>query len=440
MNTLNDKNDITGGTPVSKQQGHQVRFRSSDEALNRGFEWAKAMALSYVREGFPAGPCYEAALPNRSAFCMRDVSHQALGAHFLGLSAHNRNMMKLFAENISQSKDWCSFWEICYSGEPCPADYKSDSRFWYNLPANFDVLTTCGRLAEWTGDIGYLTDPAMARFHSLSMNEFVKRWDRDGDGIVDRVFEDNARGIASYDEEEFSGYVAASDTLALEAAAYFEAARMYRLLGKEKEASDAEREGTAVADIYRNEWWNDAEKHYENTLYKDKSKGGVFTCTKAGFPLRYNLITDPEKIKAQLDYLIKHTPERNIEEQTYVPEILWKYKRDDEAMKLWLHLTDENCARREYPEVSFAMAETLITGYLGISVSAENHAVDIRPAVPEGQWAEAEDIPLWNGFIGLRVDGGKSVTLENRSGHSLTLRCGTENVSVPDSQTAVCSL
>ena len=418
-----------------KQPSHQIGFRSSLDALNKGFAWAKETALSYVREDVPVGPCYEAALPGREAFCMRDASHQALGAHFLGLLPHNRNIMNRFAEYISPSKDWCSFWEVSFYGGTCPVDYTSDERFWYNLPANFDVLTTCGRLAEWTGDCGYLTDPAMARFHSVSMHEFVRHWDRDGDGIVDRNDADRARGIASYDEDEFNGYAAAADTLALEAAAYFEAARMYRLLGEEADAAEMERAGTAVADSYRNGWWNEEERRYENNLYADGSLGGIFTCAKAGFPLRYGLITDPKKREAQLDYLIRQTPARTIEDQTYVPEILWKYGKDDEALKLWLHFADENCERREYPEVSYVMIETLVTGFLGLSASAADRRLTVRPAVGAGQWAEISDVPLWDGSVDLRVEGGKSVTLTNRSGHSLTLVLGGKTVPAADGQT-----
>ena len=272
-----------------------IKFDSSNEVLKRGFEWARKTALSYVFENAPGGPCYEAALPGRGAFCMRDVSHQALGAHFLGLQPHNRNMMRLFARNIAESRDWCSFWETNTRGEACEVDYTSDAKFWYNLPANFDVSVTCERLMEWTGDAGYLTDSEMARFHGITVGEYVKRWDRDGDGIVDRDDADRARGVGSYDEDEFNGYTAAADTLALEAAAYFTAARMYRLTGDEKNAALSRENGEALAEKYRREWWNAAAGHYENNLYPDGTMGGLFTCAKA---IAGEYTTDGEVIAA----------------------------------------------------------------------------------------------------------------------------------------------
>lgn len=48
--------------------------------LNQVLEWAKEQALAYAFEDDPVGLWYEAALPGREAFCMRDVSHQSMGA------------------------------------------------------------------------------------------------------------------------------------------------------------------------------------------------------------------------------------------------------------------------------------------------------------------------------------------------------------------------
>jgi hypothetical protein len=90
-----------------------VVFSSSDKDLERAFIWAKKMALHYKgKTGDPVGPWYESALPPRDAFCMRDVSHQCIGAEILGLKRENNNMFNLFAGNISASKNWCSYWEI----------------------------------------------------------------------------------------------------------------------------------------------------------------------------------------------------------------------------------------------------------------------------------------------------------------------------------------
>lgn len=86
-----------------------VTFKSTDAALQTAFVRAKEMALSYKgKPADPVGPWYESALPPRSAFCMRDVAHQSIGGEILGLNKENKNMFRLFVNNISESKDWCS--------------------------------------------------------------------------------------------------------------------------------------------------------------------------------------------------------------------------------------------------------------------------------------------------------------------------------------------
>ena len=82
-----------------------VSLDSSDKLLRQGFAWAKTQALAYVfsasTTGDPVGDWYEAALPGREAFCMRDVAHQSTGAQALGLAHYTYNMLYKFAANIA---------------------------------------------------------------------------------------------------------------------------------------------------------------------------------------------------------------------------------------------------------------------------------------------------------------------------------------------------
>ena len=143
----------------------RIVLKTSDTDLGEAFEWAKKQALAYSFTGDPVGDWYEAALPVREAFCMRDVSHQSIGAHALGPFQHTNNMLRKFAENIPESKDWCSYWEINREGLPAPVDYYNDVQFWYNLPANFDVLNCCYRMYLWTGDRTYIDDHTFLNFY-----------------------------------------------------------------------------------------------------------------------------------------------------------------------------------------------------------------------------------------------------------------------------------
>jgi hypothetical protein len=168
-------------------QSSEVIFTSSDTSLCNAFNWAKKQALFYRgNSGDPVGPWYEAALPARYAFCMRDASHQSIGAEILGLSSENKNMFSKFAANITESKKWCSYWEIDKNNKPAPADYLNDNDFWYNLNANFDVVFAGWRLYNWTGNKYYLSDPAFLNFYDKSLNDYVHFWKLEADSLMNR--------------------------------------------------------------------------------------------------------------------------------------------------------------------------------------------------------------------------------------------------------------
>ena len=165
----------------------ELQFDSPNRELVAAFDWAKNKALSYAHDhSDPVGFWYEAALPNREAFCMRDVSHQAIGAEILGLSKHNHNMFLKFAQNISKEKDYCTYWEINRYDKPAPVDYENDKDFWYNLPSNFDVIFNAYRLYKWTGNMDYLENPDLKNFYALSLNEYIHEWDLSSEDISRR--------------------------------------------------------------------------------------------------------------------------------------------------------------------------------------------------------------------------------------------------------------
>src|ERR1700739_2211597 len=172
-------------TAAAQETG--VSFTSSDKKIEQAFKWAKDMALQYRgNPADPSGPWYEGALPTRTAFCMRDISHQCIGGEILGMSRENFNMFTLFASNISASKDWCSYWEINKWGKAAPEDYRNDNAFWYNLPANFDVLYASWRLYLWTGDERYINDAASYNFQEKTVKEYVYKWVLTPDSLLKR--------------------------------------------------------------------------------------------------------------------------------------------------------------------------------------------------------------------------------------------------------------
>ncbi len=394
-------------------------FLSSDKQLYKGFCWARSQALEYVRDRAEAGPCYEAALPGRDAFCMRDASHQAGGAHCLGLQKHNRNMMRLFASNISPGRDFCSYWEITSRGLPAQVDYTDDSDFWYNLPANFDVTDACSRLYDLTGDSGYLLDPEMNDFHRLSTEDYVIKWDRDGDGIVDRVQSDGRRGIASYDEGNTNGYKTAADALSLQYKAFKAASRMYALK-EDSERSEAFRaKALRLEKIFHDEWWDEKQKHFHEVKAADGRFITAGSFDNALTPLRCGIITDRRQRDGQIDYLLSLESGMNVEVRSYLPLVLWDCGRDEEAVRVWLKMTDEGYHRREYPEVSYAAIEGLVFGYMGVRCNADDGTVTTRSALERNEWAQIADLPLWDGTIGLRHEGRTHSRIVNMTGRTI---------------------
>lgn len=66
---------IAASCGLSAAAQSPVRFTTTDTTLQRTFDWACDMALSYVHDGSgPVGLWYEAALPGRDAFCMRGLA------------------------------------------------------------------------------------------------------------------------------------------------------------------------------------------------------------------------------------------------------------------------------------------------------------------------------------------------------------------------------
>lgn len=298
-----------------EQEDRTLVFTSSDKDMERTFAWARRMALSYAHDGSdPVGFWYEAALPGRNAFCMRDVSHQTIGAEVLGLAPHNFNMMQKFAENISEAKDWCTYWEIDKNNQPCSADYVDDANFWYNLNANFDVIFACWRLYEWTGDRRYLEDGALTRFYELSLNEYVQRWMLEPENLLKRPYGMNAksettasykgvRGLPSY-VETYPGLTNSSDLIA----SMYGGFTAYSMMLREVEEFSLAEHYASLAEAYRShletEWWNDDINAYHNFWTESN---GFADGEGITYMLWFNAAQQPERIRGTIEKMMSRT-------------------------------------------------------------------------------------------------------------------------------------
>ena len=415
------------GRPRSDESADQgtLSFRSSAKDLEDSFNWAKQQALVYAHDRDEVGPWYEAALPGREAFCMRDVSHQALGAHALGLQRHNLNMLRKFAVNISESKDWCSYWEINRHDKPAPVDYTNDKEFWYNLPANFDVIDACYRMYLWTHDETYLQDKAFLQFYDRSLSAYVQRWDLALDKLLSRArFMNRAsydqrqshqycRGIPSYHEGNPGKTRLGIDLAAFHAAALRSYAHVLRLKGNAQQSQALLQRSHHYSQFIETYFWDTTKQRFNDLYLTDDSyhvDGYMYV-----FALYAGSLLSPDKISQTIHTMIDD-PRPNIEMHSYYPEVLYRYGAHAQARKEIILLSASDMKRREYPEVSFAVVGAMVSGLMGIEPGqTEGTVASLSRLCADDAWAEIRSVPVHGRMISVRHTGQSASVLHNRS-------------------------
>lgn len=435
-----------------------VSFHSTDRELEKGFERVKHQALHWVFEGHPVGDYYEASLPNRDAFCMRDTSHQATGAEVLGLSRHNKNMFLKFARSIAPERDYCAFWEIDRWDRPCQVDYTDDTDFWYNLPANFDVLDACWRMYLWTGDRDYLCHPDFDRFFALTMEEYIKKWDHDNDGIPDASHLDltpsgenislqkdwrvNRRGVAGYEEGHFarSEIAAASDTCAALGRAYLSYANICKELDRKEQEYIYRKRGQAILDRLDTEFYTD-EFSYAVGLGKDRQrlyyrddKQKIYIGPAVSL-VYWDAIRDIKRLPRLLDVYKEQMPFAQIEYLSHYPEIQWRYGRNNDALLSLRRLMDPALPRKEYPEASFCTIGAVATGLMGLFPNSAQGIISTLPGLAGIEWAEMNHIPVMRRNISIYHEGDNKSAFNLEEGEPAIWRCrfwGLGTINVPN--------
>ena len=422
----------------SENDAHSdIEFTSSDARLVSAFRWAKKEALSYVFDHDPVGPWYEASLPGRQAFCMRDTAHQADGAQVLGLERYNHNMLRRFAENISASRDWCSYWEIDRLNRPAPVDYKNDAEFWYNLPANYDILDTCYRMYLWTGDRSYIEDPVFLNFYDRTVNEYTTRWDLSPDRIMERKSDIPTppffRGDPTYEESSRDNLVGI-DLLATQYAALRAYATIQSIRGNTQKAHQSLQTAAQVKSLINTMWWNQRDGYF----YAFFNKQHRFTGRAGSDVLYRDAAEDGVKTTSALHTLLasmKTEPKSAVEAKSHYAEILYRYGDPNAAHAQIIDLTSQGRERREYPEVSYSVVGAIVTGLMGVRVKPALPLADIvagKPFEPvtatlsqlkeKTGWAEICNLPVQNTSICVRHEGNRSTRLTNRGKKALRWR------------------
>ena len=397
-----------------------IELAASHEPLAAGFRWAKDQALAYAFEGDPVGKWYEAALPGREAFCMRDVSHQATGALALGLWQHTKNMMHKFALGIAESRDWCSYWEINRYGQPAPVDYRSDEDFWYNLPANFDVIDASYRAYEWTGDIDYLTNRDFDEFYRRSLTDYVAAWDANGDGFMESPAENGYRGIPTYWEGEGPKALTGGDLVAVQHAANLAYGQILALRGEEEEARVFLQNADLLRRAYNDDWWNADLGRFYTSIIQDGSYDTTHIPLLQILPLYYGIVEPGPQRERLLDNLAEG---EIVEVNAYLAEAYYQNGRDEVAFRYLMRQMDPELHRREYPENPFTVIGTTVRYLMGIDPLASQSVVETRSRLPlDVSWARLEHVPVFGNIITVEHNGLTGTRLSNESGEPIRWR------------------
>jgi hypothetical protein len=404
-----------------------IRVASSDTLLVSIFNWARETSEGYVGDDSdPVGPWYEAALPGREAFCIRDVSHQCIGAEILRQGKQNLNMFRKFVENISEEKDYCSYWEINRYNKPAPVDYASDDDFWYNLNANFDIIDACYKLYEWTGNETYLTDPVFDRFFRLTLNQYVERWQLQPGRIMDRPAFMNirpttvryrfARGIPSYDEQQDDISVS-GDLIGMVYNGFMTYAKILKVTVRVEMSGHYEEIAGQYRQLIDSLWWDKENNTYFGFYRKTDGKfypGGI---SNSEFLLWYQVITDPVRIgKSMLEL-----QNSQVEVLSYLPMLFYRYGYNQYAFDFLKRIYYDK--RRLYPEAASGAIEGIVRGMMGVEPSASENRITTCPRlIPETNWITVENISVFSGLISVSHESSGKTRFANKSEKEITWR------------------
>jgi hypothetical protein len=123
----------------------------------------------------------------------------------------------------------------------------------------------------------------------------------------------------------------------------------------------------------------------------------------------------------------------NIEGQSHLPEVLYRYGEQGAAYEQLLDLYKPGKPRREYPEVSFAVIAAIVNGLMGVEVDPTRVQPDVEwntdmdcvvmtlpRLTARTQTAELQHLPVRANDISIHHEGVRKTRLTNITGPALT--------------------
>ncbi len=399
-------------------------MRSSLTDLVDSFIWASCRAREWVQTGQREDhlPSYWAGLTDRPMFYSRDLAHQMLGAHLLGLDAENLAMLRHFAASATERRGWYPLWAFHFDGTPAAIDYHDDDDFVREVPAPFELVEKAVEQYRWTRDERFLRTPEIAAFIRSTLTEFVRTHDPLGTQVAgESGTGDIFRGTATYNEVEHPPHLlVGGDGIASQWAAHSALADVAHEAGLDPEFTRWNTERTAALEAeFADHWWLADHEHYTAGFTREGPVGG-FGLESTWFPAVKGLMRPDDRARAHLDHLsacLDRTPPHNVEAFTYLPEAYLRYGRDEEALR-WIRFLA--ASRADYPEVPFTHVAHIATGLTGLAVGPRAGEVRTRAHIPADAWLEVDGIAAGTSVLGVRHEGREASELWVADGDGVT--------------------
>ncbi|MGW8552619.1 hypothetical protein [Streptomyces tubercidicus] len=441
--------------------------------LQEMFSWAKAKANSWVRMPGSTGPInadeqntggtstgiysttYWAGYPFRSDFYLRDVAHQLVGAHLLGLDKENKTMLKAFAKSATPSHAYDPYWAINFDAKtPASIDYHSSSEFVRELPAPFELVQKINDAYTWTGNSAYVHDSTLSRYVSNTVGSagdptgpFIKKHTPSAP-VVDNgnvpvpeatsgwIFD----GTATYNEGTEGTLVQAGDAVGSQYQAYRAAKNLAKASG---DSTNADQYSKAATDLYKrfNKTWSgdpsDDTASKVVRAYDTSGKPVTGWGNENSWFMPLKSIMEPGKrANNYLSYIdtqaASDSGPRNLEAVTYLPDVFQQHPDvtvngstgRDTAWKWMKHIYskigDTHSTGRllngDYPEVSFTLVGQIVQGLMGIQPDAGNNALSTLSQLPgDISSLQVSSIPVGSGTVTLKHGSATDSTLSNTS-------------------------
>jgi len=178
--------------------------------------------------------------------------------------------------------------------------------------------------------------------------------------------------------------------------------------------------------MFQAKWWDPKAGRFAGLMLQGGALHFVDEFWYGVFPLYFGLLRPGPAREAVLDQHIGRAAD-GIEVESYLPEIFYRYGRDEAAYSEILKLSDPATERREYPEVSYALVGAVATGTMGLAPDAPTRTLATRSRLTAATaWAELAGVPVLANVVTVRHDGRTRTTLTNVSGPVLAWRAEFE--------------